>query len=198
MQVKDIYINLQYTDFANYYTNDFDFVFNWQNTINYVIADKVAQLDTKNYKYKIFSAKTNNINKEPLLNVSDWDFVGLQANANEILQSDIERQLAIAKEMFPYHLFNVENENTILQYFYLLVAFLIVSEKSRINSGIVSTAKRLTSSVSVGVGSVSESFDGGNLETQKEWFYQNSYGQQYYNFIYSLAQTQILQYVSFC
>lgn len=199
MQVKDIYSNLQYTDFASYYTNDFDYVFNWQNTINYLIGDKSSQLDTKKYKYKIFNAKTNNINKEPLLNSNDWDFMGLEANVNYVLQSDIEKQLLIAKELFPDGLFYSSNPNTVLQYFYLLVAFLIVAEKQRVNNGIVAGANRLVSSRSVGVGSVSESFEGiaSGSQQSKSWYYQNSYGQQYYDFIYDLAQTQKINYVIF-
>lgn len=200
MQVKDVYSNLQYTDFASYYTNDFNYVFNWQNTINYLINEKSSQLDTKSYKWKIFTAKTNNINKEPLLNSNDWQFDGLEANANYILQSDIEKQLAIAKEQFPAHLFTLENENTILQYFYLLVAFLIVIEKSRVNNGIVAGANRLTSSRSVSVGSVSESFEGiaSGSQTIQNYYYQNAYGQQYYDFIYSLSQSYKMQYAVFC
>lgn len=204
MQVKDIYSNLQYADFASYYTNDFNYVFNWQSTINYLINEKSAQLDVKSYKWKIFTAKTDNTNKEPLLNVNDWGFDGFDANANYVLQNDIEKQLAIAKEQFPSHLFTVENEKTILQYFYLLVAFLIVFEKPRVNNGVVAGPNRLVSSRSVSVGAVSESFEpsvgasGRGSSTTKDSFYQNSYGKQYYDFISDLSQSYKMQYAVFC
>jgi hypothetical protein len=207
MQVKDIYSSLQYTDFARYYTNDFNYVFNWQSTVNYLIGDKSSQLDTKNYKHKIFNAITNNLGKEPLLNESDWDFLGLEANANYVLQSDIEKQLAIAKELFPDRLFYTFNPDTVLQYFYLLVAFLIVADKKRVNNGIAAGINRFVSSRTVGVGSVSESFEGvftgprggalSNSQQSQGWYYDNSYGRQYYDFIYDLAQTQKINYVIF-
>lgn len=200
MQVKDIYSNLQYTDFASYYTNDFNYVFNWQDTTNYLISEKSAQLDTKIYKWKIFTAKTNNINKQPLLNSNDWEFDGFDVNVNYVLQNDIEKKLTIAKEQFPSHLFTVESEKTILQYFYLLVAFLIIIEKSRVNNGIAAGANRLTSSRSVSVGSVSESFEGiaSGSQAIQNYYYQNAYGQQYYDFIYSLSQSYKMQYAVFC
>jgi hypothetical protein len=186
MSAKTIIDSLQYTDFATYFANDFNYVLAWQNDVSYVINDLSYSFYTKAYKNQIYKAKTNNINKNPLTEPLEWEFLGLEANSQYVLQIDIESAMRDARGNFPYHLFEVANDDIVKRYFFLLCAFYISIAKSRTNVGLVSGSNRLVSSRTVGTGSVSESFETATGRLNKDFFYLNSYGQEYFDYIQTL------------
>jgi hypothetical protein len=194
MTVQDIVSPLQYTDFALYYTNDFNYVFEWDANTDYFIGDLVSRLNTTNYKNQIYSALQLSINQDPLTQNTYW---ALQSTNNKyVLQADIVKAMTLAKEEFPYQLFDVNFPEKVKQMFWLLVAFYVVLNHSKLNSGLTKQATRLVNSRSIASGAVAESFDSGNTKLLKDLYYDNAYGQEYYDNLQILLISRSVYFLS--